>query len=183
MSQLALGGFAPTLLWSHVPIEDPRIAALADRHYSRQTIGARGAIAPGKRFAFHHVGPIGEAAWGVVYNKDPVGTYQWRNSLFRNESGTLSSTLIIAATALTYELWERRYRGLPTEPLRTEVAIEETRARRSKRNLPGHCYLMSGWRWVEDRPREHGRAAKAIFEAPDPATARILDGSLARSIP
>lgn len=101
-------------LWSHVPIEDPRIAKIADNHYSRQTVGAKGALAPGWRFVFLHDGPVGSAAWGVVRGRFR-GKWYWRNSLFRNESGTRSSDLIREATRETFALWERRYRMIPPE--------------------------------------------------------------------
>lgn len=151
--------------WAHVPIEDPRIARLADGHYSRQTVGAKGAIGPGWRCALWHDGARGGAAWGVVLNRFR-GQWYWRNSLFRNESGTLSSTLIAWATLDTYNLWLRRYRTLPTVALTTEVDIEATAARRSRSSPPGRCYLAAGWIPVRTTPREHGRSPKAILAAP-----------------
>lgn len=181
MTQIRLFEDLP-LLWRHIPIEDPRIAKLIDgptwkegdasAHYSRQTPGSKGAVPPGRRFALWHDGSGGSAVWAVCLNKEPgtSGRYQWRNSIFHNASSTQSSTLIAAATEQTYEMWRRRYHELPAIPLRSEVDIEATKRRRSKRHLPGHCYLMAGWTHVEDRPREHGRAAKAIFQAPPPQT-------------
>ena len=189
-SQLAINWPSPRELWSIAPREDSLAAELADRHYSRQTAGAHGFLAAGRCVVLYHRGPRGAAAWGVVYGVFRE-VWRWRNTIFRNESGTLSSALIKAATEATYIEWERKYGALPhvwsaiafepwlhvatgvqvvvgpvPVPLRTEVDIEATRARRSKRHEPGHCYLMAGWRKVREIPRSHGRSAKVELEAP-----------------
>lgn len=167
--------FVPYETWIHVPVEYPPARALADRHYSRQTIGAEGILPPGERFLFWHEDldenlqrrPDLAAAWGVVRNRFR-GVWRFRNSLFRNESRTLSSTLIADATRTTYDCWLRRYHAIPTERLTTEVDIEATRARRGKRNPPGYCYLMAGWEHLYDLEPGHGRPARAVFGAPPP---------------
>lgn len=163
--QLAMHFTPPGKLWARVAREDSIAAELADGHYSRQTPGADGYMAPGECVAFVHKGPRGRAVWGVVHNVFRE-VWRWRNTIFRNVSGTLSSDLIIAATLDTYETWLAEYGKLPAPPLRTEVEIEATRARRSKRHPPGHCYLMAGWTFVREIPAAHGRAAKVELEAP-----------------
>lgn len=104
--------------------------------------------------------------WGSVHALDPVGRMRFRNAIFRNISGTLSSELIIAAVAVTYAEWLRKYGALPAEPLRTEIDVEATAARRSKHSEPGRCYLCAGWRWIRDIPAGHGRSSKVELEAP-----------------
>ena len=95
MTQLALGDLSPPTIWSHIPIEDPRGREIADRHYSRQTPGARGYVGPGERFAFLHDGDDGKRAlWAVCRAMDPVGNMQWRNTIFRkHDVGTSNSEL------------------------------------------------------------------------------------------
>lgn len=108
------------------------------------------------------------AVWGVVYNMDAVGAWRWRNSLFHTEStATRASRLIEVATAETMSYWNRHYRGLPPTRLTTEVDIEATAGRRSKRNPPGHCYLCAGWTFVREIPAGHGRSAKIELAAPE----------------
>jgi hypothetical protein len=153
-------------MWDHIPIEDPRGRELADRHYSRQTVGAKGYVGPGQRFALLHQGARGRALWTVCRAMDPTGAMQWRNTIFRNESGTLSSELIVVATALTFELWARRYGAVPAEDLTTEIDIAATRRRRSKRAMPGRCYEAAGWLFVREVHPGHGRSAKMIWKAP-----------------
>lgn len=169
MASLAFD-FAGPQLWEHVPVEYPPARDLKRRHYPRQNKDGEGILAPGERFLLwhddRHFGGTGKhAAWGVVRNRFH-GRWYFRNSFFRNESSTLSSELIREATKQTFLLWHRRYHAIPSEPLRTEVDIEATRSRRSKRHPPGHCYLMAGWRHVGDIEPGHGRPAQAIFYAP-----------------
>lgn len=166
MTAQAAFAFVEPQLWSHVPVEYPPARELADRHYSRQTKGADGILPPGQRFLLWHE-RIGNAVWGVCRNKDPVGRYQWRNTIFRNESTTLSSVLIAEATRQTMLVWVRRYKELPAcEWLTTEIAVDETAARRSKRSEPGHCYLKAGWIPVAYIDPGHGRSRKRILRAP-----------------
>lgn len=165
-AQLALHWPTSSSLWHLAPREDSLVAELADGHYSRQTPGADGYLAPGKCVVLYHRGPTGRAAWGVVYNVF-LEVWRWRNAIFRNhKSGTLSSLLVETATATTYAEWRRIYGALPDEPLTTEIDIAATAARRSKRHEPGHCYLVAGWRKVRDIPAGHGRPAKVELEAP-----------------
>lgn len=154
-------------LWLRVTKWDARAASLADRHYSRQTVGASQVLPPGKTLLL--LTADARAVWGVVLNMDPTGRVRWRNSIFRNESRARSSALIRAATSTTYALWHARYGALPEVSLTTEVDIEATRARRGRRRPPGYCYLKAGWRKVRDIPAGHGRSAKVELMAPDPA--------------
>lgn len=151
-------------VWFRVNKFDPRAASLADRHYSRQTIGAKQTLGPGQTLLM--LTPDERAVWGVVCNLDPVGELRWRNSIFHNESSTRSSDLIRAATQMTHDRWKHFYGGFPPVPLTTEVDILATIERRSKRSPPGQCYYMAGWTFVRDIPAGHGRSAKVELEAP-----------------
>lgn len=164
--QLAIHFPGPYDLWTVVQREDSLCAELADGHYSRQTPGADGYMPPGFCVALYHRAPIGAAVWGVVLNMDPIGHVRWRNTIFRNTSGTRSSVLIAAATFATYQEWIANYNGLPRVALTTEIDIEATRRRRSKRHEPGHCYRIAGWREIARRGREHGRPPTVTLEAP-----------------
>lgn len=137
--------------WEHVKRCDPRARALADRHYSRQTVGAQEFMPPGRTFVLLRAA----AVWGVVENDDPAGNRRWRCSIFRNEGGGLSSDLIREATMLTGEYWLGRH-GLPSVPLQTEVDPRKTRAKQD----PGYCFLKAGWSIVGER------RGLVILEAP-----------------
>lgn len=124
-------------------------------HYSRRTPGSKTFTGVGQEIVLLH--ESGAAVWACVRQRTPSarGTgssrgregstdvkprYIWRNMLFRNLGGGLSSQLIISATEATYRHWIERYGSLPEERLRTEI---DTRAVRSKN--PGYCYKMAGW--------------------------------------
>ena len=125
--------------WRKVRRTDPRARALADRHYSRQTVGARDFMASGRVLVL--LTHCTHAVWGVIENLDPVGNRRWRCSIFRNEGLVLSSVLIREATARTYVFWQSRYHGLPPVPLTTEVDP----ARTLKKRDPGRCFRRAGW--------------------------------------
>lgn len=131
--------------WHLVRRCDPTARALADRHYSRQTVGAREFMASGKTLVLRT--HDGGAVWGAIENLDPVGTLRWRVSIFRRESGPRASDLVREATDTTYRYWIAHYGGLPPVPLQTEVDPSKTRAKRD----PGRCFLRAGWTAIETR--------------------------------
>lgn len=125
--------------WSKVRRTDRRARALADRHYSRQTVGAAEFMASGRVLVM--LACDGLAVWGAIENMDPAGNRRWRCSIFRNESLILSSALITEATDRTYAYWLKRYAGLPLVPLTTEVDPSKTLRKRD----PGRCFRRAGW--------------------------------------
>lgn len=133
-------------LWNVVARRDPRALALADRHYSRQTVGGTEMFPPGRRLCMTTAD--GLAVWGVVENLDPAGVTRWRVSIFRNEGPALSSLLIREATERTYTYWRYHYGDLPRPgvggiPCRLTTEIDPDRVRH-KRD-PGRCFLRAGW--------------------------------------
>jgi hypothetical protein len=146
--QLPLGEI-PT--WIEVDRDHPVARRLADRHYSRQTVGAREFMGPGETLVM--LTPCGRAVWGVIRNKDGGGSLNLRCTIFRNEGAGLSSTLIAAATGMTQQRWPRQVlAGLRVENdlrislrfvrirLRTEVDANKVRS-----TNPGCCFKMAGW--------------------------------------
>jgi len=128
-------------------------------HYSRRTPGSKTFTGVGQEIVL--VTACERAVWACVRQRTPSarGTgrsrgrtgvtdvkprYLWRNMLFRNLGAGLSSDLIRAATAETYRQWIIKYKQLPMERLRTEIAIDRVRS-----SNPGYCYRCAGW--VEDR--------------------------------
>ena len=128
-------------------------------HYSRRTPGSKTFTGIGRDVVLLAVD--GTAVWSVVYQRTPqrVGSgasrgraaatdtnprHIWRNNVFRNLGGGLSSSLIREALAMTYEIWAQRYGALPAERLRTEVDTKRIRS-----TNPGYCYKVAGW--VPDR--------------------------------
>lgn len=145
--------------WWAVSSADPRAAALADRHYSRQTPGAPQFMGTGRKLVL--LTADARAVWGAIEHLDPVGGLHWRCNIFRNEmsSAGRSSELVREATARTFAFWLARW-GLPVVPLRTEVDVRRVRHKRD----PGRCFLRAGWRVV---PHARGEARGfVVLEAP-----------------
>lgn len=143
MTQAVL--FALEGAWLKVKRSDKRARSLADRHYSRQTVGARDFMSSGRTFVL--LTHDARAVWGVIENLDPAGGLRWRCSIFRNEGTERSSDLIREATDRTYAYWRARHGGLPGVPLTTEVDPEKTRRKRD----PGRCFLRAGWSRLDVR--------------------------------
>lgn len=114
---------------------------MADRHYSRQHVGATGFVPPGRCLVLRT--PEASALWVTSYpfaewvRHDWAGA--WMCSLFRNESPAtdLSSDLIREAVAATRWRW-------PDVPELGMVTFVDRGKTRSKRD-PGFCYLKAGF--------------------------------------
>ena len=120
-------------------------------HYSRQTPGSKTFTGVGKQIVLMTEDKT--AIWACVYQMTPgvskvrqsqpdIDGSRWvfRNMMFRNLGNNLSSELIAAAVKKTYEAWIETYGELPTQRLRTEVAVSIVKSKN-----PGYCYLCAGW--------------------------------------
>ena len=125
-------------MWHESWRADPRGAALADRHYSRQKPGTRQFVPPGRCVVLRT-----EAADAVWVTSWPFAQYvkhawpgAWVNSLFRNESDHLASELIREAIAATRWYWP----DIPEIGLVTMVDPKKVRS-----TNPGYCYKCAGF--------------------------------------
>lgn len=150
--------------WELSSSSDPRALAVVDGrgrfaahgpHYSRRTPGSKTFTGVGQEIVL--VTTCGRAVWACVRQRTPskagsgrtrgragasdvAPVFVWRNMVFRNLGGGLSSDLIREATDMTYQEWTKRYGVLPPERLRTEIKVSAVRS-----SNPGYCYLMAGW--------------------------------------
>ncbi len=119
--------------WREVLDGNPAARELADRHYSRKTVGHPLFIGPGKKI--------------VLMTDDGKALFAWRKAefrrdgqtgveccIFRNEGRVLSSELIKEACLWAWQRW-------PGERLFTYV-----NGRKVKSNNPGYCFMMAGWK-------------------------------------
>lgn len=118
---------------------DPVARALADRHYSRQKIGAAQFVPPGRSVVL--VSECSRAFWITSW---PFAEYvrhawpgAWVCSAFRNEGAGLSSELIVEAVAATRSIW-------PETPALGMVTFVDPSKVRRKRD-PGRCYRRAGF--------------------------------------
>lgn len=116
---------------------DPRALPLANRHYNRQKPGTPQFVAPGSNLVL--LSAAADALWVTLVQQHVQHAWPraWNCSLFRNESGALSSSLIRAAVAAS--VW--RYGPPPPEGFITFIDPSRVRAKQD----PGYCYLRAGW--------------------------------------
>lgn len=134
---------------------DDEVRPLADRHYNRQKIGAKGFAPPGRCLVLK-TNPV-DAFWITSY---PFAQYvrhawagAWMCSAFRNEGKNLSSDLIREAVAYT-----RAYYGAP--PPQGMVTFVDPGKVRKKRDF-GRCYRKAGF--VEVGETKGGLIALALL--------------------
>lgn len=117
----------------------PRARALADRHYSRQTIGATQFAPPGRCLVL--LTAAADALWVTSWPRPEYVQHAWPDSwmcsLFRNESDELSSELVVSAVAAT-----RWFFGDP--PALGMITLVNADKVRPKRD-PGRCFRKAGF--------------------------------------
>jgi site-specific DNA-cytosine methylase len=149
---------APDNPWYRVSKEDARCRALADKHYSRQTIGHPMWTRPGYNFVLRAEVEGGEAVfcwwrpkWEAgIERKDKMRALEC--TIFRNESRRLSSELIRRAVDALWTPAARDDLSLDRPGdllLITGVDADATADRRSSRSSPGECFLRAGWTPIE----------------------------------
>jgi hypothetical protein len=120
---------------------DPRAVPLADRHYTRQRIGAPQFVPPGRCTVL--LTDDADALWVTSWPLAAYVRHAWPGalicSLFRRESRCphRASDLIIAACAATRAHW-------PTLPERGMVTFVDPNKVRRKRD-PGRCFRRAGF--------------------------------------
>ena len=129
-------------MWQQSNRADARIAALADRHYSRQSKGSRQFTPPGRVLVLRT--PDLTAAWATNW---PYAEYvhrllypaAWVCTLFRREADCpyLASELISEAVAVTRWYWG----DAPPEGMVTMVDPGKVRRKRD----PGRCFRRAGF--------------------------------------
>ena len=127
--------------WQESWRADPRGAAIADRHYNRQSVGSPQFVPPGRCVVLRH---DDDALWVTSW---PFAEYvkhdwagAWMNSMFRKEGAGLASELIVEAVAITRGTWR-------TPPALGVVTFVDPAKVKSK-TTPGYCYKMAGFHHV-----------------------------------
>lgn len=113
---------------------DAECAALADRHYSRRTVGARQFAYNGRKLVLRDA--VGLVLFVWMFPEAALrmdGQAGYNNAIFRNESTRRSSEIILEAEGLAVEKWG---------PNRAYTYIDP-RAVQSVN--PGYCFKVAGW--------------------------------------
>ena len=114
---------------------DPEMAALADRHYSRRTVGARQFMYSGKKIVIRNTEGTILFGWmfpdAALRMDTQTGFYC---SIFRNESSRRSSEIILECEGIATSKWG---------PNRMYTFIDPSKIRSSN---PGYCFKAAGWK-------------------------------------
>lgn len=116
---------------------DPEMAALADRHYSRRTPGARQFCYSGRKLVLRNAEGSVLFVWmfpDVKLRMDNQTGYNC--AIFRNESPRRSSEIILEAERFAVAKWG---------PNRAYTFVN---GRKVKSSNPGWCFIAAGWRVV-----------------------------------
>lgn len=116
---------------------DDECRQLADRHYSRRTVGARQFLYSGRKLVLRDADGLVLFAWMFP---DPAmrmdGQTGYNNALFRNESTRRSSEIILEAERHAVAKWG---------PNRAYTYIDASKIASVN---PGYCFKCAGWRYV-----------------------------------
>jgi hypothetical protein len=118
---------------------DSESCSLADRHYSRQTVGSNQFMPPGRTMVLRNA--EGTIVWGWLWqDKRDDGQRGYNCSIFRNESHRLSSEVILEAERAAWGYWGPNRLFTYIDPTKTRSIM-----RRGKRCV-GFCYRKAGWK-------------------------------------
>lgn len=116
---------------------DDEMRLLADRHYSRRTVGARQFAYAGRKLVLRN--PAGTVLFVWLWALPELrldGQDGYNCAIFRNESDRLSSNIIAEAESHAVAKWG---------PRRFYTYVNPARVRSTN---PGYCFLKAGWRKV-----------------------------------
>lgn len=116
---------------------DPEMAMLADRHYSRRTVGARQFMYSGRKIVIRNT--EGTILFGWMWGDDSMrmdGQTGYNCAIFRNESTRLSSEIILECEAIAIKRWG---------PNRMYTYINPVKI---KSVNPGYCFKQAGWKFL-----------------------------------
>lgn len=152
------------MLWKVTTKADQRPRLLADRHYTRQSVGHPMWTRPGYNQILYFEQANGRAAsfcwWRPKWESGIKGTERKDGlrciecAIFRNETRYLSSNLIRAAVEMVLT-WEHALDVEWPDGLITGIGSKETAAGRHPDHKPGHCFREAGW---VDFSKNGGRA-------------------------
>lgn len=110
------------------------MAMLADRHYSRRTVGARQFLYSGRKIVIRDA--LGDVLFGWLYPEPTLrmdGQTGYNCAIFRNESSRRSSDIILECEAIAIERWG---------PNRMYTYVNPCKIASPN---PGYCFKQAGW--------------------------------------
>lgn len=122
---------------------DPEMSFLADRHYSRRTVGARQFLYNGRKIVIRNA--EGTILFGWMWPQEQMrmdGQTGYNCAIFRNESPRKSSEIILECERIAFEKWGPRRMYTYVDPRKTKVI------KRHGRRIVGFCFVKAGWKEI-----------------------------------
>jgi hypothetical protein len=116
---------------------DAECSILADRHYSRRTVGARQFLYSGRKLVLRDA--AGTVVFGWLWPDEAMrmdGQKGYNCAIFRNESQRRASEIILEAEELAFAKWGRN---------RVYTYVDGSKI---KSVNPGFCFKKAGWRAI-----------------------------------
>jgi hypothetical protein len=143
---------------------------IADRHYTRQTPGARSWTRPGYNHVLYARFETGHALWcwwrpkwedGRPGTERKDGLRVLECTMFRREGKTLRASNLVRAAVRALQTPSAAKdlhlsKAGPIRQLITGIDADKTGARRGNKNKPGHCYRMAGWYEIDKKTKRAG---------------------------
>jgi len=130
---------------------DGEMSMLADRHYSRRTVGARQFLYSGRKLVLRNAD--GTVLFGWIWPDDDKrmdGQTGYNCAIFRNESERKASEIILEAEALAFAKWGPNRLYTYIDPAKTQVVIALRSYRKwgvcKGERIVGFCYRKAGWK-------------------------------------
>lgn len=142
------------MIWEISNRADPRAAALADRHYSRQSIGAKQFVPPGRCVVLYSPDPAyWVTSWPFAEYVKHAWAGAWMCSAFRKEGPMLATDGIRDALAAT------RFIFGDAPPLGLVTFIDRAQVRPTRvRGVD-----VYGWTWLKAGFRHVGETKKGLL--------------------
>lgn len=116
---------------------DPEMAMLADRHYSRRSVGNRQFMYSGRKIVIRNA--EGTLLFGWYWPQDDMRMDKQTGyccSIFRNESQRLASEVILECEEIAIARWG---------PNRMFTYVRPDKIRSVN---PGYCFKRAGWHFI-----------------------------------
>jgi hypothetical protein len=130
---------------------DPEMAMLADRHYSRRSVGNRQFLNNGKKLVLRNTEGTVLFAWmWPDEDKRMDGQKGYYCAIFRNESKRQASDIILEAEDMAFAKWgpNRLYTYIDPDRTRAIVALRDYPkwGIRQGERIVGFAYRKAGWK-------------------------------------
>lgn len=137
---------------------DPTVRPFADRHYNRQSVGAKNFVPPGRCLVLREERGFWVTSWPLAEYVHHAWPGAWICSAFRLENGGPEDASGLIREALAATVWQwpsspsvfawrirRRHDRSDIEPIRVAMVTMVDPAKTNRKRDPGRCFRRAGF--------------------------------------